>query len=73
MDNDLIIKEYIQITCGNIPRVYAGPEEQGKSSVKCSILEDTNLEYSNSTSTNQQPWVILRCHCPVPEISGTFL
>ena len=31
MDNDLIIKEYIQITCGNIPRVYAGPEEQGKS------------------------------------------
>ena len=28
MDNDLIIKEYIQITCGNIPRVYAGPEEQ---------------------------------------------
>ena len=52
MDNDLIIKEYIQITCGNIPRVYAGPEEQGKST----ILEDTNLEYSNSTSTNQQPW-----------------
>ena len=56
MDKDFIIKEYIQITCGNIPRVYAGPEEQGKSIVKCSILEDTNLEYSNSTSTNQQPW-----------------
>ena len=56
MDNDLIIKEYIQITCCNIPRVYSGPEEQGKSIVKCSILEDTNLEYSNSTSTNQQPW-----------------
>ena len=49
MDNDLIIKEYIQITCGNIPRVYAGPEEQGKSIVKCSILEDTNLEYRHST------------------------
>lgn len=32
------------------------PQFGGKSIVKCSILEDTNLEYSNSTSTNQQPW-----------------
>nr|DAJ66670.1 MAG TPA: hypothetical protein [Caudoviricetes sp.]DAW40821.1 MAG TPA: hypothetical protein [Caudoviricetes sp.] len=56
MDNDLIITEYMKITCGNIPKVYVGPEEQGKSIAKCSILEDTNLEYSNSTPTNQQLW-----------------
>ncbi len=54
MDNDLITEEYIQITCGNVPAIYAGPEEQGKSIVMCSILENTNLEYSNSTSYNRQ-------------------
>ena len=54
MDNDLITEEYIQITCGNIPASYVGPEEQGKSIVMCSSLENTNLEYSNSTSYNRQ-------------------
>lgn len=54
MDNDLITEEYIQITCGNIPAIYVGPEEQGKNIVMCSILENTNLEYSNSTSYNRQ-------------------
>lgn len=49
MDNNLIM-EYLRITCGNIPSQYYGPEEQGKSIVKCSILEETNLEYSNSTT-----------------------
>ena len=56
MDNNLVIEEYIQITCGNIPKVYVGAEEQGKSIVKCSILETTNLEYSNSTSISILPW-----------------
>ena len=56
MDNDLVIKEYIRITCGNIPRAYAGPEEQGKSIVKCSFLEGANLEYSNSTLISQESW-----------------
>ena len=50
MNNDLIVEEYLRVTCGNIPGAYVGSEEQGKSIVKCSILEGTNLEYSNSTS-----------------------
>ena len=53
MNDDLILKEYIQITNGNVPQLYIGPEEQGKNIVKCSILEGTNLEYSNSTTEMQ--------------------
>ena len=52
MGNNLIFKKYIQITDGNVPRVYKGPEKQGKGIIKCSILKETNLEYSNSTLTN---------------------
>lgn len=53
MGNSLIFKEYIQITDGNIARVYEGPEKQGKGIIKCSVLKETNLEYSNSTLTNK--------------------
>lgn len=49
MDTNLIVEAYLQITQGNISTEYVGPEEQGKSIVKCSILEETNLEYNNST------------------------
>lgn len=49
MDTNLIVEAYLQITQGNISTEYIGPEEQGKSIVKCSILEETNLEYNNST------------------------
>ena len=50
MDDNMILEDYIQITCGNIPNEYRGPEEQGKSIAKCSILEETCLEYSNFTT-----------------------
>ncbi|MBS4881201.1 MAG: hypothetical protein KH138_13065 [Firmicutes bacterium] len=49
MDTNLIVEAYLQITQGNMKTEYVGPEEQGKSIVKCSILEETNLEYNNST------------------------
>lgn len=50
MDNDSVIKKYMQITGGNVPKKYEGSEEQGRRIVRCSILKETNLEYSNSTS-----------------------
>lgn len=50
MDMDNVLVEYLKITGGIIPETYLGPEEQAKRIVRCSILEDTNLEYSNTTN-----------------------
>lgn len=50
MDMDNILVDYLKITGGIIPETYLGPEDQAKLIVRCSILEDTNLEYSNSTN-----------------------
>lgn len=47
---DNIMQEYLRITGGFIPDIYLGPEEQAKRIVKCSILKDTNLEYTNFTA-----------------------
>ena len=45
------LKSYQQITQNfQTPDFqYAGPEEQGAAIQKCSILEVTNIEYSNCT------------------------
>lgn len=47
--DDQILTVYSKITGGIIPDSYDGPEEQGKQIVKCSLLKETCLEYSNST------------------------
>ena len=54
-NNDNVLLEYLKITGGFIPETYLGPEEQAKRIVRCSILEDTVLEYSNSTSEISMP------------------
>lgn len=51
MDNTM--QEYLRITGGFIPDIYLGPEEQAKRIVKCSILKDTNLEYTNFTAETE--------------------
>lgn len=40
---------YDEVTDGEGPEIYLGPEEQGKSIVKCSILKTMNLDYDNVT------------------------
>lgn len=45
--DDNIVKEYLKITQGFIPDDYLGPEKQGQQFVKCSVLRNTSLEYSN--------------------------
>lgn len=45
--DDNIIQEYLKITKGFVPNDYFGPEKQGQQFVKCSVLRNTSLEYSN--------------------------
>ena len=47
--DDRLLADYLMITGGFLPDTYPGPEEQGEQIVKCSILKETNLEYSNTT------------------------
>ena len=49
MDKNFVI-EYQRITKGyKHPSVYGTPEEQGVAIKKCTILEVTNIGYSNET------------------------
>lgn len=46
------MQDYMDITNGEYPMNYLGPEEQGRSIVKCSVLREVNLDYDNSTKIN---------------------
>lgn len=48
--DDTILQDYLKITGDFVPKEYTNPEQQGQSIVKCSILTETSLEYSNSTN-----------------------
>lgn len=44
-----VMSEYLRITGGYLPEAYPGAEEQGKRIVKCTLLKEEDLYYSNST------------------------
>lgn len=48
---ELYLEEYLRITKGYTapPYPYLSPEDQGASIKKCSILETTNIGYTNET------------------------
>lgn len=49
--NQPTIDWYLRITKGiSIPSQYAGPEEQAKRIIRCSILREVDIEYSNVPS-----------------------
>ena len=48
---DQFFLEYLKITGNSGPKEYIDPEQQGQSIKKCSILKETTLEYSTSTSS----------------------
>ena len=49
MLEDDYLQFYDEMIDGEGPETYLGPEEQGKSIVKCSILKTMNLNYDNMT------------------------
>ena len=48
-DDYIKLYELITQNCNISEDGYAGPEKQGAAIQKCSILEVTNIEYSNET------------------------
>ena len=62
MNNELTM--YLKITGGFCPNQYLDPETEGKKIVKCSLLKETNLNYSNSTNQVAISDLIEKGICP---------
>lgn len=48
-----ILKEYMTIVGTELPPKFATPTEQGAAIKKCSVLENTNINYGNVSYSNR--------------------
>lgn len=49
---DIILKEYMTIVGTKLPPKFENPAEQGAAIKKCSVLENTNINYGNVSYSN---------------------
>lgn len=50
MMEERLIQEYLRVTGGVMPAVYADPERQGQQIEKFSLFESADLDYSDFTN-----------------------